>query len=295
MSMAAWSSLGVRVYHLKWERRWIPGTVRLCVLFHITSLITSKPTRGRWMASASVPPVDLVSDWHRSKSKLQLRDLLTFSTGYLLPHIFAWFCLPPPAVISGTWRNRGHCPVWLPNEWSPGAHPTVQRGILPARQLRDSLVEGSGQERVRRPVAAVPAFEGRWEQRLPCLSQSDHGIELGEESRGRRRKEDVAEKGLPLLRRAWEAVTRHTYSLDLIMPSQPPNSSKNLLGFSTDIHSLGERQLVPQSTIVFECLNEAEGVYPIVRVLLLVEAKGMYRRCRLVVTLRSIREKVLKI
>ena len=77
--MAAWSSLRVRVYHLEWERQRIPGIACLCVLFHITSLTMRKPTRGRWMASASTPSgsEELVSDWHRSKSKLQFRDLLT--------------------------------------------------------------------------------------------------------------------------------------------------------------------------------------------------------------------------
>lgn len=48
-------------------------------------------------------------------------------------------------------------------------------------------------------------------------------------------------------------------SLHPIKHFQPPNPSKHLLSFSTDIHSLGEWQLVLQSTSVFEGLSEVEG------------------------------------
>ena len=237
--------------------------------------------------------------WHRSKSKLQLRDLLTLlSTGCLLSHIFAWFCcLPPPAVTSGTWRNRGRCPVWLPNEWFAGTHATAQWRVLPARQLGDSLVAGSGQERVRRLGGCCPSFWGEVGTKtvLPLSERPWHWVRRG----AQRRKEEEG-------RSCWKGPSPSQKGLGgthspYLLPgpyqarSQPPNSSKNLLGFTTDTHSLGEWQLVPQSTIVFECLNEAEGVYSIVRVLLLVETKGVYRWCRLVVTLRSIREKILKI
>lgn len=42
--------------------------------------------------------------------------------------------------------------------------------------------------------------------------------------------------------------------------SQPPSPSKNSLGFFTNIHRVGDWQLVLQgSTIVLECLDETEG------------------------------------
>lgn len=141
--------------------------------------------------------------WHRSRSKLQLGNLLT-SFHSLPPFcIFAWFyCVPPPAVTSRTWRNLGHCLVWLPNEWSTGTHATTQWGVLPTGQFRDSLVESSGQEWVRYLRGCCPSFWGEVGtkeilERLSYLSQQDHGTELGEESRGRRRKEEVVEEGLP--------------------------------------------------------------------------------------------------
>lgn len=63
-----------------------------------------------------------------------------------------------------------------------------------------------------------------------------------------------------LLRSSWEAVTSYHCFLHPIKLSQSLNSSKNLQGFSSDIHSLGDWQFVPQrSTIALECLSKSEG------------------------------------
>lgn len=48
----------------------------------------------------------------------------------------------------------------------------------------------------------------------------------------------------------------------LIKHPQPPSPSKNSLGFFTDIHRVGDWQLVPHgSTIVLECSDETEGTF----------------------------------
>lgn len=54
---------------------------------------------------------------------------------------------------------------------------------------------------------------------------------------------------------------RDSYLLcSLIKHPQPLNPSKNSLGFSTDIHRVGDWQLVPHgNTIVLECSDETEG------------------------------------
>lgn len=124
-------------------------------------------------------------NWHWSRTKLQLRDLLTLASFYLL----AWFCcLPPPATTSGKWRKSGHRLVWLPNKWPSGTHVTAQWWVLPTRQFWDSLVESPRQEWVRRVCGCRPAFEVRWEQRkhwgdLSCFSQHEHCTQRRREHR----------------------------------------------------------------------------------------------------------------
>ena len=251
------------------------------------------------MASANTPSgsEELVSDWHRSKSKLQLRDLLTLF--HRLPP-FSHLCLillsPSSSGHFGNLKKPWSLPCMTTKRMiHRNSCYSAMRSTTCSTALRFT---GGG---FRTGTGKAPGWllsqlsRGGGNKDSPASLRATMALSQEKRAETEEEKEEVAEKGLPLLRRAWEAVTHHTYSLDLIKPSQPPNSSKNLLGFSTDIHSLGEQQLVPQSTIVFECLNEAEGVYAIVRVLLLVEAKGMYRWCRLVVTLRIIREKILKI
>ena len=152
----------------------------------------SQLEEGEW--PQRVPPVDL-RNWCLTgigpRASYSSGTCWPCSTGYLLSHIFAWFCcLPPPAVTSGTWRNRGHCPVWLPNEWSTGTHATAQWGVLPARQLWDSLVEGSGQERVRHLGGCCPSFQGEVGTKtvLPLSERPWHWVRRGEQRQRRRRK-----------------------------------------------------------------------------------------------------------
>ena len=109
-------------------------------------------------------------------------------------YVFDWLgCLLPPAIPSGTWGNAGHCLVWLPNKRSTGTHAAVQWGVLPAGQLRDSLVESSGQERVRHLRGCCPSF---WSEVglivLPLSAWPWHWVRRGEqrqkEEEGRNRR-----------------------------------------------------------------------------------------------------------
>lgn len=119
--------------------------------------------RYLWLLFASVSPIILThkeyrleegSCLHKWPQRMKGAGMLTYSkprtpgTHPLLISLFG-FVVSSQAVTSGAWRNRGHCLVRLPTQWPPGARTAVQWRVLPAGQLRDPLVEGSRQERVR--------------------------------------------------------------------------------------------------------------------------------------------------
>lgn len=162
--------------------------------------------------------------------------------------IIAWFCcLPPPAITSGTWRNPGYCLVWLPNKWSTGTHAATQWGVLPAGQFWDPLVESSRQEWVRHLCTYCPSSWGDvgtnkilgWFG-LPLSAWPRHWVGRGEQ----RWKEKGWGGSFHFSEMAGRPSVNYASSLHPIKHSWPPNSSKNPLGFSTDIHSLGDWQLV---------------------------------------------------
>lgn len=110
-------------------------------------------------------------------------------------------------------------------------------------------------------MTAVPLFEVwceqiKYQDDLSYLPKRDRSTEVGEESRGRRKREE--EEVVEARFSSSQEVTLRQ-SLAMLAPCTPSHALqtqthlKNTLDFSTDIFNLGAWQFTLYSAIVLEC------------------------------------------